>query len=43
MCKILNRPNWHPLEKDELPFSIYDFNVPFEEAFLETLIGDQKF
>lgn len=39
---ILNNPNWHPLEKEELPLSIYDLDVPHEEAYLDKLIADQQ-
>jgi hypothetical protein len=41
VCKILGSQNWHPLEKEELPLSVYDFDVPFEEAYLETLSREQ--
>ena len=42
VCKILKIPSWHPLEKDELPMCVYDRSISLEEAFLDTLIGDQN-
>lgn len=43
VCKILGSQNWHPLEKEELPLSVYDFDVPYEEAYLETLVNEQAY
>jgi hypothetical protein len=39
VCAILGCDTWHPLEKDELPMSVYDYNIPLEEAYLDTLIN----
>lgn len=43
MRDSLNAPDWHPLEQDELPNSVYDWRVPDEEAYLDALITDQTF
>ena len=43
VCKILGSQNWHPLEKDELPLCVYDSNVPYEEAYLDTIVKDQYY
>ncbi|RNA38489.1 F-box only 33 [Brachionus plicatilis] len=37
VCKILRCENWHPLEKDELPMCVYNFDMPYEEAYLEKM------
>lgn len=41
VSKILGSQNWHPLEKEELPQCVYDFDVPYEEAYLNTLSKEQ--
>jgi hypothetical protein len=41
VCKILGHQDWHPLERDELPMCVYDYEMPYEEAYLDTLINDQ--
>lgn len=43
VCKILRCDNWHPLEKDELPMCVYNYEMPYEEAYLESLLSDQYF
>lgn len=42
VCQILGNQNWHPLEKDELPMCVYEYDMPYEEAYLDTLIKDQN-
>ena len=41
VCSILGSQNWHPLEKDELPMCVYDYEMPYEEAYLDTILADQ--
>jgi hypothetical protein len=43
VCSILANPDWHPLEKNELPVCVCDYAAPFEEAYLDTILGDQIF
>ncbi len=42
MGKLLNMADWRPLERDDLPLCIYESDVPFEEAYLETLVSDLR-
>ncbi|CAF0712121.1 unnamed protein product [Brachionus calyciflorus] len=43
VCKILRCDNWHPLEKDELPMCVYNYDMPYEEAYLEKILSDQNY
>ena len=32
---------WHLLDKDELPVCVYDFDMSYEEAFLDIITNEQ--
>ena len=43
VCTILGNQSWHPLDKDELPMCVYDYEIPCEEAYLDAILGDQLY